>query len=649
MVKNVRSKKGFRSLSVLLSVLLIVASFSVGSVAAAGEEAQNHWAKRELNDFSGKGFLKGDEGGWRPNDDITRGEFVALVNRVEGYSEMSSEIDKYTDVSKTDWYYNDFAIALKKGYIKGVGNNKLDPKGIITRQQAMVIISRIYDLKVKDKYYKLAEDGEDVADWAVEGVSAAVGKGYFTGWENKLFPTKNLTRAQAIVVLYRDINLVRVFSFPGKYDLEDEKINNLIIKGGNLRISHVIVEKDVVYDPQEGADQGDIVLEDSTVKGDVINDSKKGVFHTPKTKVLGEKKSSDGRTTADSFDTEDDANVGKTDTNIEDPDVPEGGGSAGGFIPDDGSTTPSTPSAQSIINDMFADAISDENNISMALFGRAENGDGSRVEERVVKADVADANNSTYTEYASYDVTTKADLLGKLREIGNVTITRYNVFTKADGTPYLNEARFTQLDNINNVASITPIKGLINFDGSQRPVDIKAANSANIATIDAFVASTKNLLANFDAFRANLKNELDSDRPHFNGKMVQMEVVVDGTDTYKTTTNDIGPLADGMKKVVEQLDKPVKEYLTKEHVWYVKVTADGQQLSKTTYRISALTQKTLKRNKVQSIAQKLIDCKVVDSTSFVGGSHVNLAALSSAVKNNKLNAAEVKLVKDNLE
>lgn len=65
-----------------------------------------------------KGFINGyEDGTFKPDNSMTRAEFVKIVNKVFGFTEKGTE--SFSDVNKEDWYYSDICIAVKVGYING--------------------------------------------------------------------------------------------------------------------------------------------------------------------------------------------------------------------------------------------------------------------------------------------------------------------------------------------------------------------------------------------------------------------------------------------------------------------------------------------------------------------------------------------------
>ena len=167
-------------------------------------DIKNHWASSDINNFINKGYISGyQDGTFKPNNDITRAEFVKIVNRLFGFTETSTVT--FNDVKSNAWFYNDIAIAQKAGYINGKTSTTFAPNDKITRQEVAVILTNIMNNKdtVYDKINTFA-DGYKTSSWAKSSVEGAIEAGYLRGNDKGLLnPTGNITRAEAVTMLSR--------------------------------------------------------------------------------------------------------------------------------------------------------------------------------------------------------------------------------------------------------------------------------------------------------------------------------------------------------------------------------------------------------------------------------------------------------------
>ena len=104
-------------------------------------QAADHWAMPYAQQLVDWGVMRGDtSGALRLGSSITRAEFVAMVNRAYGYDKLDGM--PFTDVRSRDWFYDDIDIGYNIGYFKGTGPNTAAPNDPLTREQAVVLLSR---------------------------------------------------------------------------------------------------------------------------------------------------------------------------------------------------------------------------------------------------------------------------------------------------------------------------------------------------------------------------------------------------------------------------------------------------------------------------------------------------------------------------
>lgn len=174
-------------------------------------DINGHWANKEIQEFVSKGYLKGyEDGTFKPDNSITRAEFVRIANNYFGFKNKGNE--NFSDVNSRDWFYNDVCIAKEAGYISGYEDGTFKPDKTITREEAAKIIISIKnreDVKI-DKLNNFI-DGYTVSDWAKKYVEGAIEFGYIKGNdEGKINPISNITRAESVSMLSRVVNEIPV-------------------------------------------------------------------------------------------------------------------------------------------------------------------------------------------------------------------------------------------------------------------------------------------------------------------------------------------------------------------------------------------------------------------------------------------------------
>lgn len=166
-------------------------------------DIDGHWAEADIKQAMNYGWVDNVKK-FRPYDIITRAEFVKIINRAFNFTE-SGNIE-FSDVYENDWYYNDICIAVKAGYIEGIGDNTFKPKDYITRQEVAKIMTEIMQNEDDDlDKIRTYTDFNEVSEWALPFVEGAIENGYMGKGGGEFRPKANITRSESVVTIKRAI------------------------------------------------------------------------------------------------------------------------------------------------------------------------------------------------------------------------------------------------------------------------------------------------------------------------------------------------------------------------------------------------------------------------------------------------------------
>ena len=251
----------------VLAILLMLVVLVQG-VAFAEEikDMPDNWAKPYLEAAVENGLLTGSDGFIRPDDPMTRAEMATIMVRATG-AKQEADISKFTDVSKDSWYHSAMAKAVYMKAFTGSGN-LLEPEKYITRQEAFVVLSRVFGLTaVADKssdYINDFSDKNDIASWAAEGVSMIIKSGYVGGSDGKINPLSNITRAEFAAVMGR---LVKYYiDEPGEYTPSSD--GNIMVRSSNVTIKGLKTDKAVFVGDLTKEEKVDII--ESEITGPLV-------------------------------------------------------------------------------------------------------------------------------------------------------------------------------------------------------------------------------------------------------------------------------------------------------------------------------------------------------------------------------------------
>ena len=165
------------------------------------------WAIEPIDYLYEKSVVSGiGTNNYNPAANMTRGDFMLILCRAFNLNEKTN--DNFSDVAKNSYYYDAIATAKVLGIAQGDGIN-FHPDSSITRQDAMVLVSRTLDICdiniVPGSSGDLTGfiDSKEIPNYAVNAVSSLVKAEIIKGTESYLNPSSNVTRAEMAVIVYR--------------------------------------------------------------------------------------------------------------------------------------------------------------------------------------------------------------------------------------------------------------------------------------------------------------------------------------------------------------------------------------------------------------------------------------------------------------
>jgi len=187
---------------------------------------RNAWYYEAAMFGKAEGFFKGDNGNFKPDDNITRGEMVTVLARIaytqefidgmndyefeEFLAEVAEEYGttpvNFTDVKGT-FYERHARILAALGVVNGYANNLFKGEANITREElAAILVRYVYlfgDGIVFDEPIDSFKDADKISDWAVDVVDAAREMGIFKGDNGNFKPRSNALRSEVAQTMLR--------------------------------------------------------------------------------------------------------------------------------------------------------------------------------------------------------------------------------------------------------------------------------------------------------------------------------------------------------------------------------------------------------------------------------------------------------------
>lgn len=139
------------------------------------------------------------DGSFKAENGITRAETAAIFARaLTDYVEGTAYTGSYSDVAD-DWYTNYVNFLSTRGVITGYEDGTFRPDNNITRREFTAMITRLGEvLEANGSGFPDVAD----TDWAVDNIYTAAVKGLVNGYEDGTFrPDNNITRAEAVKIV----------------------------------------------------------------------------------------------------------------------------------------------------------------------------------------------------------------------------------------------------------------------------------------------------------------------------------------------------------------------------------------------------------------------------------------------------------------
>ena len=121
-----------------------------------------------------------------------------------GVTEVTEETSDmpFSDVAVDDWCYEQINQLYQLGYLSGTEIHTFSPGGTLTRAQAVVILYRMAGCPTVSGGAAFTDVTAD--SWCADAVAWAAESGVVTGYEDGTFvPNADITRQQLAVILYR--------------------------------------------------------------------------------------------------------------------------------------------------------------------------------------------------------------------------------------------------------------------------------------------------------------------------------------------------------------------------------------------------------------------------------------------------------------
>lgn len=171
-----------------------------GNLAADLDMEQ--WYYEAMDHCIARGYMKGSGNRrYQPEGIMTRAMLAELLYRYDG-SHPVAEPHPFTDIPEDAYYYDALCWGVSRGILNGVGNRMFAPDRPVTREELAKVLMCYLKLKPEIVSLEFA-DSRQIAPWAQQSVQTASASGLMKGSGGNFRPKAPVTRAEIATLLQR--------------------------------------------------------------------------------------------------------------------------------------------------------------------------------------------------------------------------------------------------------------------------------------------------------------------------------------------------------------------------------------------------------------------------------------------------------------
>lgn len=244
------------------------AALAVGCTAmtaGAFSDTEGHWAEWAIDKWSQEyQLIQGyEDGTFRPDASITRGAFAGIMDRFLQFRQTADPA-VFSDTPGT--YWEEAILKLNASGVYLGNNGKALPGASITRQQAVTMIARAFQIEAEviDLPYG---DADQIAEYARSAVAEMTYRGYVNdAMDGNFRPNEPITRAEIVNIFGNMIQLL--VKTPEEVSGQEVYGTVMVNSAEGANLSNVTILGDLILAPGV---QGPVTLQKVTLEGKLRN------------------------------------------------------------------------------------------------------------------------------------------------------------------------------------------------------------------------------------------------------------------------------------------------------------------------------------------------------------------------------------------
>jgi hypothetical protein len=207
-----------RSSTALLVAVSIIGSSAIPLFSATSAFAQTtfndvptgYWAQTFIQELASRNIIKGfPDGGFRPNDPVTRAQFAAMLSKAVNKAPIRGGVT-FVDVASSYWAASAIQTSYTTGFMSGYPGNVFEPTQNIPRVQVLVSLANGLNYSASqapETILQAYSDASGIPNYARNSVAAATENRLVVNYPNVQFlnPNQTATRAEVAAFIYQSL------------------------------------------------------------------------------------------------------------------------------------------------------------------------------------------------------------------------------------------------------------------------------------------------------------------------------------------------------------------------------------------------------------------------------------------------------------
>lgn len=192
------------------SAIPLISANSVFAQTTFNDVPTGYWAQTFIQELAARDIIKGfPDGGFRPNDLVTRAQFAAMLSKAVNKAPMRGGVT-FVDVPSNYWAAPAIQKSYATGFMAGYPGNFFEPTQNIPRVQILVSLANGLNYSASQAPSTILQtyaDAASIPNYAQNSVAAATENRLVVNYPNVQFlnPNQAATRAEVAAFIYQSL------------------------------------------------------------------------------------------------------------------------------------------------------------------------------------------------------------------------------------------------------------------------------------------------------------------------------------------------------------------------------------------------------------------------------------------------------------